>query len=161
MTQQYYNPFAGLNVVYPSEQAPEYQRYCQSAGRQPVDQKPFGRMVDLWFTGLAIAIREGLPPADLTQRQTSNMITGAIFDGRDSWRVQTLMLTAIAVEDDVGVVENPGRMMNIANGLAAAGVPRVVEMLEVGGQLPIWNLTEALQDALSDGGPEFEMVSSQ
>ena len=76
------------------------------------------------------------------------MIQGAIFDGKDSWRVQFLMLVAIAVEDDVAIVERPNRIMTIANGLAAAGVPHVVEMLQGGEQPPIWNLTDALESML-------------
>ena len=145
---QYYNPFAGIYLVYPVEQEPEYHRYCQTRGREPIDQSPFGRMVDLWFAGLSVATREGLPPIDLSGKKTSNMIQGAIFDGKDSWRVQFLMLVAIAIEDDVIVVERPNRMMAIANGLAAAGVPHVVEMLQSGEQLPIWNLTDALETML-------------
>ena len=142
---QYYNPFAGIYLVYPVEQEPEYHRYCQTGGREPIDQSPFGRMVDLWFAGLSVATRKGLSPIDLSGRKTSNMIQGAIFDGKDSWRVQFLMLVAIAVEDDVAIVERPNRMMAIANGLAAAGVPHVVEMLQSGEQPPIWNLTDALE----------------
>ncbi len=55
------------------------------------------------------------------------------------------MLVAIALEDDVAVVERPNRIMAIANGLAAAGVPHVVELLQSGEQLPIWNLTDAFE----------------
>ena len=145
---QYYNPFAGMYLVYPVEQEPEYHKYCQTGGRKPIDQSPFGRMVDLWFAGLSVATRKGLSSIDLSGKKTSNMIQGAIFDGKDSWRVQFLMLVAIAMEDDVVVVERPNRMMSIANGLAAAGVPYVVEMLQGGDQLPIWNLTDALESIL-------------
>ena len=45
----------------------------------------------------------------------------------------------------MAVVERPNRMMAIANGLAAAGVPHVVELLQSGEQLPIWNLTDAFE----------------
>lgn len=58
------------------------------------------------------------------------------------------MLIAIAVEDEIDVVGNPNHMMVIANGLAAAGVPHIVEMLESGDQDPIWNLSEALANLL-------------
>ena len=78
------------------------------------------------------------------------MSVGAIFDGRDRRRVQILMLLAIASEDDVSVVESPNRMMALANGLAAARVPRVVEMLRDGELYPIWNLTDALEATLSN-----------
>ena len=150
MTQQYYNPFAGTTIVYPTEQGPDYQRYCQTSGKQSIDQSPFGRMVDMWFAALSIAVHEGLSPMDLSNKQTSNMTAGSIFDGSDSWRVQILMLLAIASEDDVSVVENPYRMIALANGLAAAGVALVVELLGDGQLAPIWNLTDALEATLSN-----------
>ena len=59
------------------------------------------------------------------------------------------MLVAIAV-DGVEVVADPNRMMQIANRLAAAGVPYIVEMLEEGDQPPIWNLSDALEQLLTE-----------
>ena len=148
MTQQYFNPFSAIYLVYPKDQSDYYQQYCQGTGtRASIDRSPFPRMVDLWFAGLSIAVYKNLPPVDLTNRKTSNMVYGAIFD-RDSWRVQVVMLIAIAVEDEIDVVGNPNHMMVIANGLAAAGVPHIVEMLESGDQDPIWNLSEALANLL-------------
>ena len=41
-------------------------------------------------------------------------------------------------------------MMFIANRLAAAGVPRIVEMLKDGDQEPIWNLSDALERLLTE-----------
>ena len=66
---QYYNPFAGIYLVYPVEQEPEYHRYCQTGGREPIDQSPFGRMVDLWLAGLSVATRKGLSPVDLSRKE--------------------------------------------------------------------------------------------
>ena len=83
---------------------------------------------------------------DLSGQRTSNFITGAIFD-RDSWRVQAVMLAAIAVEGTIEVVGDANRMIAIANGLAATGVPHIVEMLEDGEQEPIWNLSDALAES--------------
>ena len=59
-------------------------------------------------------------------------------------------MVAIAIEDNVEVVGNPHRMMAIANGLAAAGVPHIVEMLSDGNQDPIWNLSDSLYEILRD-----------
>ena len=101
------------------------------------------------MAGVSVASREGLEPVDLSGKPTSNMITGAIFDGKDSWRVQYLMLLAIAIEHDVTVVERPNRIIAMANGLAAVGVPKVIEMLQ-GDLAPIWNLTDALEGLLSE-----------
>ena len=58
------------------------------------------------------------------------------------------MLIAIAVEGNLEAVLNPRRMMDIANGLAATGVPHVVKMLSDGPQEPIWNLSDAFEKLL-------------
>ena len=147
MTQRYFNHFAGLNLVYPAEQKEHYERFCQTGTRSSIDRSPFPRMVDLWFAGLSMAAGRELKPVDLSRQETSNFITGAIFD-RDSWRVQAVMLAAIAVDDSVEVVGDSNRMMAIANGLAAAGIPIIVGMLQEGDQESIWNLSEALADNL-------------
>jgi len=147
MTQRYHNPFAGVDLIAPIEQRDVYDRYCQTGGRAVIDQSPFPRMVDFWFTGLSLAARKGLPTADLSKQKTFKFIEGSIFD-RDSWRVQTVMLIAIAIEDNVEIVGEQRRMMAIANGLAASGIPHVVEMLQNGDQDPIWNLSEELDSFL-------------
>lgn len=149
MTQRYHNPFSGIDLVAPVEQRDVYNRYCQTAGRAVIDQSPFPRMVDFWFAGLSIAARKEITPVDLSGQQTFKFIEGSIFD-RDSWRVQTVMLIVIAVEDNVEIVGEPRRIMAIANGLAAAGVPHIVEMLQDGDQDAIWNLSEAINSVLRE-----------
>lgn len=153
MKQQYHNPFAGIDLIAPVAQREVYDRYCQTGGRAVIDQSPFPRMVDFWFAGLSLAARKHLAPVDLTKKETFKFIEGSIFD-RDAWRVQTVMLVAIAVEDKVEVVGEPRRMMAIANGLAAAGVPHVVDMLRNGDQDPIWNLSDELYRLLQENSPK-------
>ncbi len=121
--------------------------YCQTGGHAAIDQSPFPRMVDFWFTGLSIAARKKLAPVDLAKQDTFKFIEGSIFD-RDSWRVQAVMLVAIALEGGIDIVGEPRRMMAIANGLAAAGIPHVVDMIRDGDQDPIWNLSESMDEAL-------------
>lgn len=147
--QRYHNPFASMDLIAPVELREFYDRYCQSGGRAVVDLSPFPRRVDFWFAGLSLAARKQLKPVDLSKKETFKFIDGSIFD-RDSWRVQTLMLIAIAVEDNVEIVGEPRRMMAIANGLAAAGVPLIVEMLRDGDQDPIWNLSDSLDCMLQE-----------
>ena len=150
MTQRYYNPFTNIDLIYPLEQREYYERYCQTSTSRPaIDKVPFPRMVDLWFAGLAIAAREKLAPIDLSKQETSNFIPGSIFDREDSWRVQVVMLVAIAIEGQLDVVGDARRVMAIANGLAAAGVPLVVDMLAEGDHPPIWSLSDALEEILS------------
>ena len=147
MTQRYHNPFAGIDLIAPIEHRGFYDRYCQTAGPTSNDQSPFPRMVDFWFAGMAIAVRKQLKAVEVSELETFKFIEGSIFD-RDSWRVQAIMLVAIAIEDNVEVVGNPRRMIEITNGLAAVGIPEVVAMLRDGDQDPIWNLSDALDDIL-------------
>ena len=61
------------------------------------------------------------------------------------------MLVAIAIDGNVEIVGEPRRMMAIANGLAAAGVPYIVEMLQRDRNLePIWNLSDSLYEILEE-----------
>ena len=147
MAQRYHNPFAGIDLIAPVEQRDVYDRYCQRSGRAVIDHSPFPRMVDFWFAGLSLAAHNQLTAVDLSRQSTFKFNEGSILD-QDSWRVQAVMLVAIAVEDNVEIVGEPRRMIAIANGLAAAGVPELVEMLTDGDQPPIWNLSDAIDEIL-------------
>ena len=104
-----------------------------------------GRFLVCW----TIARRTGGTQAvDLGKQKTFKFIEGSIFDS-DAGRVQAVMLVAIAVNGNVEIVGEPRRMMAVANGLAAAGVPRIVEMLQYDRNLdPIWNLSDSLDEIL-------------
>lgn len=153
MAQQYHNPFAGIDLIAPIEQRDVYDRYCQTGGRSSVDRSPFPRMVDFWFAGLSVAAREELKPVDLGKlgkQEIFKFIEGSIFDS-DFGRSQAVMLVAIAVDGNVEIVSEPRHVMAIANGLAAAGVPRIVEMLRCErNQDPIWNLSDSLDEILRE-----------
>ena len=151
MIQQYHNPFSNISLIVPETQSGFYVQYCQTqaVGRKNVDRSPFRRKVDLWFAGLSLAARKQLEPAKLKKQDTSPFNIGMVFD-QDPWRVHALMLIAIAVDGNVEIVSDPRRMMDIANGLAAAGVDLIVEMLREGGQAPIWNLSDALTELLQE-----------
>ena len=149
MTQRYHNPFTNIELIAPITQRGDYNRYCQTrtSGKTVIKNSPFPRTVDLWFAGLSLAARKQLKPVNLTGKKTFHFITGSIFNS-DSWRVQVVMLIAINIDGNVKIVANPNRMITIANGLAAAGVPHIVNMLSEGNQDPIWNLSDALDELL-------------
>ena len=147
MIHKYHNPFAGIDLIAPVEQRDVYDRYSQSGGNAIIDNSPFPRMVDIWFAGFSLAARKFSTPIDLANQQTFKFHEGSIFD-QDSWRVQFIMLVAIALEDEVEIVGKPRSMMKIANGLAATGIPEVVEMLQDGDQDPIWNLSDRFNELL-------------
>jgi hypothetical protein len=138
------NPFQGIDVSVPEEFRETFQRYCQSGGRAVIDQSPFPRMVDLWFLAICVAARLGLQPVDLSQRDTYKIIEGSIF-GSDPWRVNAIMLIAVAHTDNVEIISEPRRMMALANGLAVAGLPKIIDMLKEGDGDPIWNISESIE----------------
>ena len=148
MNRRENNPFSTAWLVYPVDQRDDYVRFCQTENPSPSDEAPFPRRVDMWFASVALAARNGLRPVDLRSRSPVQFVQGDIFDP-DAWRVRVLMLLALAIDQSIDVVENPGRMMAIANGLAAAGQPLVVEMINRGQDRPIWNLSTALEELLS------------
>lgn len=143
MADRYFNPFQGIDVHVPQEYHEDLVRYCQRDSKATIDSSPFPRMVDMWFLAVCVAAREGMAPLDSSQYETRKIIEGSIF-GSDPWRVDALMLLAIAHKGTVDIVAEPRQMMALANGLAIAGMPRVIEMLQEGGGEPIWNLSDAL-----------------
>ena len=147
MAQQYDNPFRNMKIISPITQLEDYDHYCQAGQRAKADASPFPRKVDLWFVGLSLAARKKLDPIDLKKKKTADIISGDIFN-TDGWQAQAIMLIAIAVKGNLEVVLNPRQMMDIANGLAAAGVPHIVKMLNEGPQTPIWNLSDAFEKLL-------------
>ena len=151
MAQQSDNPFANIGLIAPVTQRDFYDQYCQTqtVGKANVDRTPFRRMVDLWFSGLSFAARKELEPSNLKQKTFQFITAGEIF-APDGWQIKTLMLIAIAVDGNVKIVQKPDRVMTIANGLAATGVPYIVEMLREGDRDPIWNLSEALDILLRE-----------
>lgn len=160
MTQQYDNPFQKMQIISPETQRTDYDHYCQKGQQKAkVDKSPFPRKIDLWFAGLSLAVRKKLDPIDLKKEKTVSIISGEIFN-TDGWQAQAIMLIALAVKDNLEVVLNPREMMDIANGLAAAGVPYIVKMLNEGSQEPIWNLSDSVEKLLQSE-PVTEEQSDQ
>lgn len=143
MVERYHNPFQTIDINVPVEFHEEFTQYCQTSAGSNIDYSPFPRMVDLWFLSVCIAARLELEPADIIKDDTRKIIDGSIFSS-DPWRIHTLMLIAIGRTGDVQIVSEPRRIMALANGLAVAGLPKVIEMLKDGDAEPIWNLSDAV-----------------
>ena len=143
MPDRYFNPFQAIDINVPVEFHEAFTRYCQRSAAAVIDQSPFPRMVDFWFLSVCVAARLDLKSVDIVKYDTRKIIDGSIF-GSDPWRVHTLMLIAIAKTGDVQIVSEPRKMMMLANGLAVAGLPKVIEMLKDGDAEPIWNLSDAI-----------------
>ncbi len=152
MSERYHNPFQGIDISVPTEFREEFSMYCQTGGKSIIDKSPFPRLVDLWFSAICVAARLGIPPAYLTGQDTYKIIEGSILSN-DPWRFQALMLLAVALTEGIDVVDEPRRMMSIANGLAVSGLPHLIDMLKDGEAEPIWNLSEGMESLIKKGHP--------
>ena len=146
MAERYHNPFQTIDINVPVEYHDALLRYSQG-GNTIIDRSPFPRMVDFWFLSVCVAARLGLEPVDVSKYDTRKIIDGSIF-GSDPWRIHTLMLLAIGRTGDVQIVSEPRKIMTLVNGLAVAGLPKVIAMLEDGEGAPIWNLSDAVEEIL-------------
>lgn len=147
MADRHFNPFQAIDINVPDEFHEAFRQYCQRSANAAIDQSPFPRMVDLWFLSVCVAARLGLEPDEIRKYDTRKIIDGSIF-GSDPWRIHVLMLIAIGKTGDVNIVSKPGDVMKLASDLAVAGLPKVIEMLKDGEDVPIWNLSESIDELL-------------
>ena len=80
-------------------------------------RSPFSRSVDLWWAALCLGIREGIKS---TPSSWHDFVTGAVLN-QDPWRIRHLELIALA-EEGPKVLEEPGKVIDIANEYAATGI---------------------------------------
>lgn len=149
MTQRYHNPFSTTRLEYPTSQKTHYDNYAARSSGRSVDYSPFPRMIDLWWAGLSLAVRNELEPVDLSKVRTTRFVEGSIFDS-DPWRIHFLRLIAMQRHGSPEILTSPSEVASLANGLAAAGVPCIVEMLTDGDQPPVWNFTRAMENLLAE-----------
>lgn len=147
MSDRYHNPFSAIDLYVPTAFRDDFGKFCQTSGKTPIDLSPFPRMVDLWFLAICVAVRRKLKPKDLPSADTYKIIDGSIF-GSDPWRIHALMLLAIGYSEDIEIVNEPRKMMALANGLAIAGIPDVIDMLRDGDAEAIWNISDAIDEIL-------------
>jgi hypothetical protein len=139
------NPFQSLELKIPEAYRDEVDRFCQTqpggGARPSPDDSPFERQVDIWFLAVCIGARKH----KRTKQKLRRFIWGDILS-RDPYRIEFLELVAISYTNDPWVLENPSEMMDLANELAATGLPEVIDMLKAGNAKPIWNLTDNLTE---------------
>ena len=118
----------------------------RGGSRPSPDDSPFERQVDIWFLAVCIGARRGRKSQVIKPHR---FMTGEILS-RDPFRIELLELLAISFTNDPWILEKPNEMMDLANELAATGLPEVFDLLKDGNAKPIWNLQDNLLEALSN-----------
>jgi hypothetical protein len=135
------NPYANLPLRIPKHEWEAVRRFTitfrpEDRSRPDIDRSPFDRYVDLWWAAICIGVREGrrsVPP------EWHDFVTGVVLN-QDPWRIRQLELIGLAETEDPAVLEEPGRIIAIANEYAATGIPALIDAM-TGQTEPIWAVT--------------------
>ena len=138
---KYFNPFQAQELRFPTEYRELVEQYTQTRGsganRSP-SRSPFPRMVDIWWLAVCVGANRGKREA-LPREKMHKFIEGSIL-ASDPWRVEQLCLLALGFTGSVEILRQPGEIVQLANDLAGAGLPTVLEWLQSGKTEPIWNI---------------------
>ncbi len=117
IANRYANQDLWLDDTHHAQLAPYVSR--GDAGR------PFARQVDAWWVALGVGVRLGqstpLPP-------TKTKFNNAGILSSDPWRITHLELLALS-EEGPDVLDQPGRVIEIASGYANAGMPWILDQM--------------------------------
>jgi hypothetical protein len=144
------NPYANLELRIPMREWEGVRRFTmtfrpEDGSKAEIDQSPFNRYVDLWWAALCIGVRE--------ERATHvgewhTFVTGVVLN-QEPWRIRQLELIALAKAGDVAILQEPGRVVTIANEYAATGIPILLDAM-VGQVDPIWAVTGVFRRTVED-----------
>lgn len=148
------NPYVNTQLRIPENEWESVRRYTttfrsEDGSSTDIDRSPYSRYVDLWWAALCLGIREGIKS---TPSSWHDFVTGAVFN-QDPWRIRQLELIALAEEENTKVLEEPGKVIDIANKYAATGIRMLVDTM-TGQTEPIWALTGLLRSLAEEALPE-------
>jgi len=143
------NPYVNSQLRIPEYEWDAVRRFTttfrpEAGGNPDIDRSPFDRYVDLWWAALCLGVREGrqsLPP------KWHDFVTGVVLN-QDPWRIRHLELIALA-DQGPRILEDPGKVIAIANGYAAAGMGTLIDVM-TGKTEPVWDLTNLLRSLVQD-----------
>jgi hypothetical protein len=156
----FYNPFQQGELTIPEDLRESVNRYSRrfnaSNDKADPESDPFARYVDVWMMAVCLGALRALESNRIPDppRSAHRFIWGNILD---PMRIELLEIVAISIAQDPFVIQQPKRVLEIANRLAADGLPRVLEMMEDGHGKPLWNITHHLLELLdSRSGSAFQ-----
>lgn len=149
------------SLFLPRKCKDDIQRYVrqhqQGAARNP-EAAPFGRQLDFWALALASAVARGVPPLESRPNQWGRKFADTRSVEMSDELCELLAVVAVGAlgSDDEGI-EDPARIIEIANQYAAAGCEELMLRLR-DPNLRLTALDKAIKfaTALAEGGEEAE-----
>jgi hypothetical protein len=140
------NPYVNLQLRIPKHEWEAVRRFtatfrAEDGAKPDIDQSPFDRYVDLWWAALILGIRAGTPTKP---PEWHTFVTGVVFT-QDPWRIRQLELLALAEARTTDILDDPGRVISIANEYAATGIRILLDQM-TGQAEPIWAVTALFRD---------------
>jgi len=148
-----YNPYQTQDLRYPSEFQEEVASYVLTGSdigsqkKKPIDS-PFQRQVDFWFMAVCLGANEiEIPP--VKRDRTRKFNDGTVLS-TDPWRINLISLIALGKTQDATILENPGKVIQLMNDLASAGIPILLGMLRNNQQEALWSLSEYISKLMKE-----------
>lgn len=142
-----FNPFQSQDIFVSKEFHNFLQSTAKSQGgssdKATPEKQPFKRMVDGWLMAVALGAGLGIKAPNSSETDNVKFIQGSVLQ-KDLGAIEFLMAIAIADSEDPYVIEDPRRMMKIAQGFAELGFPRLKDMSDVGNLSITENIARAV-----------------
>lgn len=113
------------SLFFPAKWKDDIQRYVrqhQQGGSSNPEAVPFGRQLDFWTLAFATAVARGVPPLESPPAQNGHKFVDTRSVEMSDELCELLAVVAVGAlgPDDEGI-EDPSRIIEIANQYAAAG----------------------------------------
>lgn len=136
------NPYANLQLRIPAREWEAVRRFTstfkpEDGSKTDIDRAPFDRYVDLWWAAVVVGVREGRRSKPT---EWHDFTPGVVFN-QDPWRIRQLELLALAEEGTTDVLDEPGKVITMANEYAATGIGILIDQM-TGQTEPIWAVTK-------------------
>jgi hypothetical protein len=103
-----------------------------NAGHRSIEEAPFRRMYDFWFASVLWAEHSDSESISGAKTEKFIAVGPTPSDAKpDTWMLELLLLIAVRrLKPDVNTLPEPAEVFKLANELAAAGAPRLIDEIE-------------------------------
>jgi len=140
------NPFAAFQIEIPKKYQDSVKKFCKTGdgGKDKWNPEftPFHRQVDFWYMAFLIAVNKELEP--VKEADTYNATLGHILSS-DSKRVDFMRLVVLGITEDFNILANDKEIFNYCLGLANAGIPHLIQILDDPDDRPLWAILGELE----------------
>jgi len=143
------NPFTAFPIDIPKKYQEAIKKYCKTGeAREGKLEKwnpeftPFERQIDFWFMAFLTAVNKELDPEKGVDTYTP--ITGEILS-RDAKRADFMRLVVLGRTEDFNILADNKAIFNYCIGLANAGIPHLIQILDDEDDRPLWAILYELE----------------